>query len=182
MLKQLQHIIYSLTLTTSLPLFADQIDPAQSAYCVKAGGSVVEMTAVFSTARGNVSGYTKPFCLFTPDNGQLAIGLETFASSEPSIAATFIKKLDSISTENKLWQGKYPNPSHNVCKNLGGAGVGFITSGGFSDASGQSDICVFGDGSMVSGWSLIYMANHREGFDEVKDKVKAEPLVISTPK
>lgn len=57
-----------------------------------------------------------------------------------------------------------------------------VDGGGFANRLGQSDICVLGDGSMVSGWSLIYMASHREGYGDIKNKVKANPLNIYTPK
>jgi putative hemolysin len=97
------------------------------------------------------------------------------------MAATYIKKLAEVSNDSPLWQGQAPNPSQNYCQNIGGAAVGFAADGGFVNSLGHSDICVFGDGSMVSGWSLIYMANHRDGYDEIKEKVKAQPLNIRIP-
>jgi putative hemolysin len=150
-------------------------------YCGNAGGVVELMTPEFSTPQGMVTGQPKRFCNFTVDNGFIAIGLETFASDKPSIAATYIKKMRTIKSNSPLWKGIYSNPSHNVCKNIGGAAIGFITSGGFANALGQTDICVFGDGSMVSGWSLIYMANHRNGYARVKEQLHAEPLNIPVP-
>lgn len=153
----------------------------QAQYCSNAGGVVETMTAEFSTPTGYVQGQSKIFCNFSVDNGFISIGLETFSADEPSIAATFMKKMRPIKDNSPLWEGKFTNPSHNVCKNIGGAGIGFITSGGFTNPLGQTDICVFGDGSMVSGWSLIYMANHREGYDAVKDQVRAEPMSIPVP-
>ena len=92
-----------------------------------------------------------------------------------------MKTMNEIDQASLLWKGKYTNPSHNVCKNIGGTTIGFVTSGGFSNHLGQTDICIFGDGSMVSAWSLIYMANHREGYDEIRKMVKATPLDIDIP-
>ena len=152
-----------------------------SAYCSQSGGVVEQMPAEISTGSGMVKGQTKIFCNFTIQGGFLAMGLETFASDVPSIAATFIKKMDDIAEDSPLLKGKYENPSANFCKNIGGATIGFVASGGFANDLGQADICVFGDGSMVSGWSLIYMAIHREGYDEVKQKVKAAPMNITIP-
>ena len=169
-------VLLMLTKTASADLLQDY-----SAYCVKSGGVVEKMPAEFSTYAGRITGQTRMFCEFNVDNGFIAIGLETFASSIPSIAATYIKKLDKISSESRLWKGASSNPAHNVCKNLGGSEIGFVSNGGFTNSLGESDICVFGDGSMVSGWSLIYMANHREGYDAVKNQVKAEPLSINIP-
>ena len=105
-------------------------------------------------------------------------GLRRFASEEPSIAATYIKILPEIDSHSTLWKGSLMNPSYNVCKNLGGTAIAFVASGGFANVLGQTDACVFGDGSMVSAWSLIYMANHREGYDLIKEKVRATPLAI----
>ncbi len=151
-------------------------DDDYEAYCRESGGVVEEMPAEISTGSGVVKGQSKMFCNFNLDDAFISIGLETFSADEPSIAATYIKNLSEITNDSSLWQGAYSNPSSNVCKNLGGATIGFVASGGFTNQLGQSDICVFGDGSMVSGWSLIYMAAHREGYDDIKNKVKARPL------
>ncbi|KTD70125.1 hypothetical protein Lste_0729 [Legionella steelei] len=172
-------IFLALTLLAS-NIYANTAEE-QAQYCNDAGGTVESMTAEFLTPTGYVKGQSKMFCNFFVDNGFIAIGLETFSADEPSIAATFMKKMRPIKNDSPLWKGAFANPAHNVCKNIGGAGIGFITSGGFANALGESDICVFGDGSMVSGWSLIYMANHREGYDAVKNKVRAEPINIPVP-
>ena len=140
------------------------------------------MPAEISTASGTVKGLSKNFCNFRVNNGFLSIGLETFAADEPSIAATYIKNLGEIADGSSLWKGAYANPSANVCKNIGGSTIGFVANGGFANHMGQTDICVFGDGSMVSAWSLIYMANNRSGYDVIKNKVRAEPLNIYLPK
>jgi len=154
---------------------ADTVDDNKT-YCLKAGGVVQDMAATFATSHGEVIGFSKRFCTFMPVNGYIAIGLDTFASDMPSIAATYIKILPEITGNSSLFKGSAQNPSYNVCRNLGGTMIGFVVRGGFVDEKGASDICVFGDGSMVSGWSLIYMANHREGYDQVKEQVKAQPL------
>lgn len=151
------------------------------AYCSGAGGTVEEMSAEISTGSGLVKGPSRLFCNFNLDSGFLLIGLETFSAGEPSIAATYLKSLGEIASESLLWKGKYSNPSSNVCKNLGGATIGFVAGGGFANHLGQSDICVFGDGSMVSGWSLIYMAGGRAGYNDIKNKIKAEALNIYIP-
>jgi hypothetical protein len=177
-LSKARLIILCLVSIVSSSIFADVVED-ESYYCSSLGGTVEEMAVNFSTISGRVVGPSRLFCIFTPDNGTIAIGLETFASDRPSIAATYIKTLAEITPDSPLFTGTYSNPSHNVCKNLGGAMVGFLMSGGFTDVKGESDICVFGDGSMVSAWSLIYMANHRNGYDEVKEQVKSEPLNIS---
>ena len=158
------------------PVFASQMSEEEQ-YCIDSGGQVEQMPADFSGVRG----LTKPFCNFYLSDGFAAIGLETFASSTPNIAATMIKKLGKIDKDSPLFKGTNPNPSYNVCKNLSGSAIGFVSNGGFANHLGQNDICVFGDGSMVGGWTLIYLTNHRPGFEELKNKVKAYPLDIYIP-
>ncbi|RUR11671.1 hypothetical protein [Legionella sp. km772] len=172
--------IFLVLVLIDFKLYANSVKE-QAQYCHDAGGIVETMTAEFLTPAGYVQGQSKRFCNFSVDNGFIAIGLESFAAEEPSIAATFMKKMRPIKDDSPLWKGQFSNPAHNVCKNLGGAGIAFITSGGFANSLGQTDICVFGDGSMVSGWSLIYMANHREGYDAVKEQVRAPAMDIPLP-
>lgn len=154
-----------------------------SAYCKEKGGSVQDMTALYQTSSGSVSGWTDTFCTFERDNGYIVIGLKTFASPKSNIAATYMKNLGDIAEGSPLMKGPTgANPSYNVCKNLGGTAIGFAVSGHFKpNEGGESDICVFGDGSMVSGWSLIYMANHRTGYDIIKAQVNSKPLNITMP-
>lgn len=154
------------------------IDDAE--YCIAKNGTVETMVAEFQTSGGTQHGFAKRFCTFNYDNGFIAVGLKTFSSKDPNIAASFIKTLPKIEPGSPLLSGKYHNPSMNVCKNLGGSNIGFnMTSGGFANKLGQSDICVFGDGSMVSGWSLIYIANGRNDYYKVRDAIRSEPLKLS---
>ena len=57
------------------------------------------------------------FCTVDNDGGFIAVGLETFSSKEPNIAASFIKILPKVESDSPLWKGKYGNPEMNVCKN-----------------------------------------------------------------
>jgi putative hemolysin len=167
-----------LLLTTVTFSYAAAEDYA--AYCRNKGGSVVPMTTWYSGPTGTSSGWTQLFCTFERDNGFIVIGLETFASSHPNIAATYMKKLPEIDEKSSLFQGGAHNPSYNVCQNLGGTAINYKQNGTFrADDGGDSDICVFGDGSMISAWSLIYMANHRQGYDEVKQNARALPLPLT---
>lgn len=149
-----------------------------SSYCHAAGGVVEYMPLNYVTSKGNFQGIAQAFCNFHLPNGFISIGLDTFASPYPSIAATYIKTQTEIGEGSPLWEGTYTNPSWNVCKNLGGAMAGYVANASYSNSLGDADICVFGDGSMVSAWTLIYMSQHKEGYDNVKNKVRAEPLVF----
>lgn len=158
-------------------VYADS-DEDYTPYCEAAGGQVEQMPAKINMEIG----FTKSFCHFTLKNASVLIGLETFASDFPNIAATYMKNLKEITPDSPLWNGNSSNKALNLCKNLGGAEIGFVAGGGgFVDALGESDVCVFGDGSMVSSWSLYYMTSHREGYDAIKDHVKSHPLSIPMP-
>ncbi len=151
-----------------------------AAYCNQKGGRVMPMTTWYSGPAGTTSGWTQSFCSFERDKGFIVIGLETFASPKPNIAATYMKTLPEINEKSPLFQGAAHNPSYNVCQNLGGTAINYKQNGSFrADGGDESDICVFGDGSMVSAWSLIYMANHRQGYDEVKNSANADPLPLT---
>lgn len=157
-----------------------QASPEDVEYCIAKNGTVETMIAEFQTRGGTKLGFSKKFCTFELDGGFIAVGLSTFSSKEPNIAATFIKMLPRIESGSPLWQGKYANPALNVCKNLGGSNIGFnVMAGGFKNKLGQSDICVFGDGSMISSWSLVYIANGRNEYNKVKEAIRSEPLNIT---
>ncbi len=154
-----------------------------TAYCRAHHGTVESMRAEFNTSMfASKFGLSQAFCTFMePNHGFVAIGLKTYASKKPSIAATIIKNLGPINPKSSLWSGPHKNPSANVCQNLGGSEISYYSAGGFSDQLGEGDICVFGDGSMVSGWSLIYMENGRAGYRALKNSVHAKPIHIHIP-
>ena len=91
--------------------------------------------------------------------------------------------MPEVEKDSPLLKGPYTNPSANFCKHIGGSNVGFnMSGGGYQNDIGESDICVFGDNSMVSGWSLIYIANGRQGYDVVRASINSAPLSIPIPK
>ena len=151
---------------------------AYDAHCINAGGQVEKMPAQWTTSTGVQLGFEKKFCTFRGEHYFATVGLETFSSASPNLAATYIKKLPQLKKDSSLYQGKHPNPSTNVCQNLGGTTITHVTNGGFVNELGQGDICVFGDGSMVSGWTLIYIANERTGYDNIREQIRSEPLNI----
>ncbi len=175
-------LIVTLSVATTICFANENEMQAYADYCLESGGQVEEMPAQFDGPTGQINGSSKHFCTFKIDNGFIAVGLESFASVKPNIAATLIRKLPPISFDSPLFKGKYNNPSLNFCKNIGGSSMPFtVISGGFANELGQSDICVFGDASMVSAWSLIYIANGRTGYELVREKIKAEPLHFKLP-
>lgn len=156
--------------------YSSPTDPQNAQYCLQFGGTVEAIPMVYHMQGGLINGEAQDFCEFNIDNGSAAVGLKTFASKKPSIAATYIKIMPTIDEKSKLLIGPYSNPSWNLCKNLGGVLAGYVVLGAYTNALGESDICVFGDGSMVSGWTLIYIANQRTGFDKIRSGIRSNTL------
>lgn len=148
-------------------------------YCTSTGGEVVNMTAKFETKSGKVDGFTKQFCQYNLDGHINTIGLDTLASKAPSLAATYTQKV-AIDTSKSLPMRPYGNPGLDVCHNLKGVSIAFsaVDGGSFLDANGgEMDICVFADGSMISGWSLVYMAAD----PSQKALIQSTPMNIDIP-
>lgn len=180
-------ILFSVGLAVSPICIALVDNDPLAEYCVSKSGTLTPMTAWFETAQGPIEGLTEQFCTFERDHGYLVIGLSAFASEHANIAATYMKNLPEIKEGSTLLSEHtsksgalgMPNPSSSVCQTLGGTTINYRFQGNFKPATGgASDICTFGDGSMVSAWTLIYMANHRTGYDEVKNDVKSQPLAL----
>lgn len=148
-------------------------------YCKSSGGKIIKAVAQFDTHTGWVNGVTKEFCQYLDKEGNLAmVGLETL-SIEPTLAATYTQKV-IVEKGKGFPMAPYSNPSFNVCNRLHGAEIGFaVFSGGFADQHGQSDICVFGDGSSISAWTLIYAAGGQRA--DIKNLMRSEPLNIEIP-
>jgi hypothetical protein len=148
--------------------------------CEELGGKVTPMPMVFMSAQGeNIQGFTKKFCLFEINQGIAVIGLGSMNSKKVNIAASYVKTLHPIDYNSPLWEGSASNPSHNVCHNLGGTTAQNVTLGAFKSENGEYDICVFGDGSMISAWTLIYIANQREGYDLIKNNIPSQALPLN---
>jgi len=150
----------------------------QETYCVENGGEVEAMTAQYNTHIGWVDGLKKKFCRFkTPTNNLVFFGLEALASKDGNLAATYIKKVN-LDT-GKLLPGPYGTINMNLCHQLRGSMIPFVTDGGYGDEIGQADLCFFGDGSSVSAWSLVYMSLGL--FGNLKDLIRSDPLLIDLP-
>ena len=118
--------------------------------CQQIGGTVEVMQINYRTAQGVIPGLSKKFCSFSIDNGYAVLGLQSMNSQKGNIAASYVLTLAPIQEDSPLWEGSDNNPSHNVCKNLGGSYAQMTVNGSFSSPLGENDICVFGDGSMIS--------------------------------
>lgn len=148
-------------------------------YCTSTGGTVIDMIAKFETKSGKVDGFSKSFCQYDLNGHLNTIGLDTLASTLPSLAATYTQKV-VIDSSKTLPMRPYGNPGLDVCHNLNGISIAFsaVDGGSFLDADGgEADVCVFADGSMISGWSLIYMAND----PNQKALIHSTPLDIDIP-
>lgn len=154
-------VISALVLSTICLKAQAEESQALADYCTSTGGTVIDMIAKFETKSGKVDGFSKQFCQYDLNGHLNTIGLDTLASSQPSLAATYTQKV-MIDASKPLPMRPYGNPGLNVCHNLNGVSIAFsaVDGGSFLDSDGgEADICVFADGSMISGWSLIYMAD-----------------------
>ena len=152
-------------------------DPKYDAYCKENGGVVLTNVMKFDTKSGEVDGYIAEFCEIESNFNLGMIGLETLASTLPSLAATYIKLL-TIDTKKPII-GPYSQPAVNLCQALGGSCINFHHDGGFYDDRGFSGLCYFGDGSHVATWTLYYIGIG--GRDDIKNLIRAEPLAINIP-
>lgn len=149
--------------------------------CTKLGGKMTPMRIIYQTGQGQIPGLKQNFCTFAIDNGTAVIGLKSMNSKKANIAASYVLTLEPFDNASSLWQGQAQNPSHNVCHNLGGTTAQVVAPGSFTSDLGENDICVFGDGSMISGWTLIYIANQRTGFDIIKNNIPSKALPLFHP-
>jgi hypothetical protein len=158
----------------------EQIETLQATkdYCIATGGDVVKLTAQFDTHDGLVNGVTKEFCRYDNHENSAVVGLETLSKTS-TIAATYTKKL-KLDKTRLLPTKPYANPSLNVCQLLHGSEIAFAAmDGGFSDDKGQLDICVFGDGSSISAWTMIYAAQGSR--KDISRFIRSKPLAIDIP-
>ena len=180
LIKEILLIIITLSSLSQSNFLENKDEPPtdQETYCVKLGGEAKTMVAQYDTHAGWINGIQMKFCLILNQKGNLGIfGLQTLGSEKPSLAATYVKTIQL--EPNKQIPGPYGLNNMNLCHQLRGAMITFVTNGGYDD-KGQSDLCFFGDGSAVSGWTLYYLGIGGV-FDGLKDKVLSEPLLIDLP-
>lgn len=168
---------FLVALLSFLPLytFANAVDLEKR--CQQAGGQIIKSDTEMSTRVGFIKGLAHDLCFIEKDNRSMMIGLKTLGSTRPSIAATYLLKGIEM---DKLPKGTLPNPATDVCRNLGGASIGFYTSGGMTNKYGQSGMCVFGDGSMVSPWSIIYISMD-DGYMDLRKHIASQVLPLNLP-
>ncbi len=145
-------------------------------WCESHGGKVVKMVFQIDNQKGNY----EFFCQIKKDSNVGLIGLHSFGSKKFTIASTYAKK-HSIASNEKI-EGPYYRADYNLCLKLGGSCAGYNYSGGYSDVSGGgvSDMCVFGDGSMISTWTLLYIVTGQR--DDIKNNIRSNTYAIPIPK
>lgn len=142
---------------------------------------VVNSGVQMDTSTGWVEGLSNKFCVFTSSDHIGMIDLHTLTSNKPSIAATYLLRgLDMSNLQKVIPAGYQGNPATLFCQALAGSSVTRYTSGGFSTKQGQDEVCVFGDGSQMSTWSLVY-ASDDPGYLSMRKAVRSQPLSITLP-
>lgn len=149
-------------------------------YCEATGGKIVTLQAQFDTHSGYINGLSKEFCQYISKKNIAVVGLETLSKTS-NIAATLTQNL-KIDDNKPLPTKPYNNPSLNVCQLLHGTQIAYlVVDGGFADNNGQYDICVFGDGSSISAWTLIYAAAGIRKDIKSLIQSRSKPLEIDIP-
>jgi hypothetical protein len=144
--------------------------------------SVVNAVAQFDTASGWVDGLSNKFCKFqNAENNLGLIDLQTLSSKKPSIAATYLLSgLDMVELEKVIPEKFEGNPGTLFCQALAGSSITRYTSGGFATKEGQDEVCVFGDGSKISIWVLVYTSDDPD-YLSMRKAVRSQPLAINLP-
>ena len=151
-------------------------------YCESSfNGKVVHIQMVSNAGQPNAQyGLVHDFCKIDVNGTQVVLGLENVNPKVPTIAATMLKTARAVDPAKVQTHG---NPATVICSGYGGADAAFVAfSLFFTDAVGASDMCVFGDGSMVSAWSLAYVGSSQEDTDSpfqvVRDAVSDEQVLL----
>ncbi|MDQ5921323.1 MAG: hypothetical protein QG673_1381 [Pseudomonadota bacterium] len=141
-------------------------------------GKVVNMVAKFSASNGTVEGITKQFCQYEFKGNLAVVGLETL-STKPTLAATYAL-LEKADPDKPFPERPYSNPSLNACRTLHGSEIVFaVPSGGYTDDIGEADICMFGDGSSISAWTILYMSTGSR--QDMRKHIRSKPMNIDIP-
>jgi hypothetical protein len=154
----------------------------QISNCKKGGGKIINSPAVFDTAAGHIKGISYKMCYiekidpFNKKPHSAMIGLEVMGKVQ-SIAATYLLK--GINFKN-FPQVTSNNPAHDTCKFIGGSVISTYAFGGFENEQGEDSVCVFGDGSKLSTWALIYISQNPL-YLGIRSSLGAKPLDIDAP-
>lgn len=143
-------------------------------------GKVVDMVAMFATENGMVEGVTKKFCQYIFEGNLALVGLETL-STKPTLAATYAL-LEKAEPDTSFPEDPYGNAAVKACETLHGSEIAFAVGGGssgFNDDIGASDVCVFGDGSSISGWTIISMSTGAR--KDMRKHIRSKPMNIDIP-
>jgi hypothetical protein len=157
--------------------------------CINAGSQEADVsTSVFSsyaeidTSAGYAAGLSQRFCVFQTETAMGMVGLETLGSYNPSFAATYIHRgidLEEIGDPPET----VGNPGTWYCEQLQGSSVSRYANGGFLSPGGEDEVCVFGDGSMVSIWVLVYISlpDPGPGYLSIRSAIQSQPLALDLP-
>jgi hypothetical protein len=179
-------------------VFGKQVPPAFKSDCVhardKAAGvttSVFESYAEIDESSGPVEGLTDWFCVFNnQQENQGMIDLQTLGSVHPSFGATYLLK--GLDLDEMGYPDDVPpdtNPASWVCEQILGTSITRYANGGFTSPPvidsipSEDEVCVFADGSKISGWVLIYVSLSDPGpnYLSMRKAVQSEPLDLELP-
>jgi hypothetical protein len=160
-----------------------QINSQLAKYCESNfKGEVVQIQMVSNARLPDAQyGVVQDFCKIDVNGTQVAIGLENVDPKVPTIAATMLKTARAVDPAKVPTHG---NPATAICQGYGGADAAFVAFNlFFTDAVGATDMCVFGDGSKISAWSLVYAGTAQEDadspFQAIRDAVTDQQVFLN---
>jgi hypothetical protein len=142
-------------------------------------GTVIELQMISSQGSSYAQyGIVRKVCQVNVTGNMVEFGVEAANPKLPTIAATMLKTARAVDPSKVKASG---NPSLVYCQAYGGAEAAFVSQNlRFTEVQGQSDQCVFGDGSMASAWSIAYLAMSTpgDGWRAIRDQISSEQVFL----
>ena len=148
------------------------------------GGKLVPLRMIMNGGTASAQyGLVRTVCQVAVNGTLVQFGVEAAEPSIPTIAATMIKTAPTIDPSKVHTSA---NPAMAYCAAYGGAEADFVAMDlSFTEKKvGQTDMCVFGDGSMASAWSLAYIGwaaesgTKGDGFLAIREKVSNKQVFL----
>jgi hypothetical protein len=142
-------------------------------------GTLIELQMISNQGHSYAQyGIVRKVCQVNVNGNLIEFGVEAADPKLPTIAATMLKTAPAVDPNKVKTSG---NPAMVYCLAYGGAEAAFVSTNlHFTEALGQTDACVFGDGSMASAWSIAYLASSApgDGWRAIRDQISSEQVFL----
>lgn len=176
----LRKILISAAISVALSStsYADNLTDTNAKYCTDNGGTLETLTAVFGDSPRSPEGVKTQFCKIVSKDDGNTVYVNLKALSKHSNIVTSIA--NSIQINDPV---SPTTVTGYMCGDLHGANIDMYASqGGFTNDIGYAGICVFGDGSAISIWTLYYIGVGKD--QDIKNLLssRSRPLDFDIPK